>query len=96
MNRLKDWRGTGDRIIKNLLTSPDGFSREYARYYIAARLTYPFGVIGHAGFILIFWHLGLEVLAIFNVFSVAIFIFAFIQSNRGRGFSLSFRWHQMW
>lgn len=83
MKRLTDWRETGDRIMKNLLKSPDGFSREYARFYIAARLTYPFGVIGHAGFILIFRYLDLVVLAIFNVFSVAVFMFAVIQSNRG-------------
>jgi class 3 adenylate cyclase len=83
MKKLADWREKGDRILKTLFESPDGFSGEYARFYIAARLTYPFGLIGHAAFLLIFWHLDLFVLAAFNVFSVAVFAYAFIKSNQG-------------
>ncbi len=80
---MKVLSGFSERITKFLLKSPDGLGRDYARFYIAARLTYPFGVMGHAGFIFIFWHLELVVLAVFNIFSVAIFMFAAMQSNRG-------------
>ena len=38
MKKLADWREKGDRILKTLFESPDGFSGEYARFYIAARL----------------------------------------------------------
>jgi len=76
-------RSLPTRVMEYLTQSPAGFSPEYARFYFVARLTYPFGLIGHAGFILIFWSLDLVVLAIFNVFSVVVFMFAVIQSNRG-------------
>lgn len=72
-----------DRIMRFLMKSPDDLKPDYARIFIMARLTYPVALVAHAGLCLIFWHLDLKFLAIFNIFSVALFVFAILQNNRG-------------
>jgi hypothetical protein len=79
MKGTTNWIALSDRIMKFLMKCPDGLKPDYTRFFIVARLTYPIGVIGHAGFFLIFWYLDLEILAAFNIFSVALFVFAVLQ-----------------
>lgn len=83
MISAKNWNALSERIMKFLMEYPDGFRPDYARFFIVARLTYPIGALGHAGFIAIFWYLDLKALAIFNILSVALFVFAVVQNNRG-------------
>jgi len=71
------------RIVEYLTQSPAGFSPEYVRFHILLRIAYPLGVLGHAGFLVMFWFLDLKVLAAFNVLSVAIFSFAIWQQSKG-------------
>lgn len=78
-----NWIAVSDRIMKFLMKYPDGLKPDDARFFIGVRLAFPIGVIGHAGFFLIFWYLDLNVLAIFNIFSVALFVFSAVQHNRG-------------
>jgi len=88
MISAKNWNALSERIMKFLTEYPDGFRPDYARFYIVTRLTYPIGIIGHAAFIVIFWHLDLKTLAIYNIFSLVLFLFAAVQTNRGKDIRL--------
>ena len=76
-------RSLPTRIVEYLTQSPAGLSPEYVRFHILTRISYPLGVLAHAGFLVLFWFLDLKVLAAFNVLSVAIFSFAIWQQSKG-------------
>ncbi len=78
-----DRAALSDRLIKFFNRYPDGLKSDYARFFVVSRFTFPIGVIGHAGFFFIFWYLDLTVLAVFNIFSVALFAYASAQNRRG-------------
>jgi adenylate cyclase len=63
--------------------SPAGLQPDFVRFFVLGRFAYPLGILGHIGFIVMFWLLDLKVLVAFNVFSVAIFSIAIWVHNRG-------------
>ncbi len=60
---------------------PDGLTEDYGRLYVMCRLGFPVGLAIHLVFLATFAHLGLTVLTILNVFSVAAYAIA-IELNR--------------
>lgn len=59
-----------------LLKTPDDLTPGFGRLYVIEKTGIPFGVIMHMFFVLIFWHLGLTVLTIFNIASVVLWAVA--------------------
>lgn len=55
---------------------------DQARILTALWIGLPLGTLSHAGFLILFWTLGFPVLALFNIFSVALFAFATWQLYR--------------
>ncbi len=56
--------------------SPAGLQPDFVRFFVLGRFAYPLGILGHIGFIVMFWLLDLKVLAAFNIISIAIFLLA--------------------
>jgi len=75
--------GLPTRILENLKKYPEGYPPDFARAYVIGKFTYPIGLFGHTGFLVMFWILDLQVLAAFNVLSVAIFSWAIWQHWKG-------------
>ena len=59
-------------ILSWLLATPDDLSPEMARLYVIEKTGLPFGLIMHMFYVLIFWHLDIPVLFLFNVASVVL------------------------
>ena len=72
---LKYW----DHASANL----SNFTGEQARILTAMWIGLPAGVVSHFGFLILFWLLDFPVLAIFNIFSFALFSFACWHLFRG-------------
>ena len=60
------------RLIDMLRRVPDDVEPELARLYAIGKIGYPLGFALHSLFIVIFWHLDLTVLALFNVASAVL------------------------
>ncbi len=56
---------------------------DHARFYVILKVAYLLGICGHPGYLVNFWVLDLQVLAAFNVLSVAISILALWQHTKG-------------
>ncbi len=83
MNDATNHHTLGDRIMRFLMKSPDGLPPAHARFFVMSRLGYPLGTMGHLAYVLIFWHLDLTFLSVFNILSVALFASAAVLTNRG-------------
>ncbi|WP_457939364.1 adenylate/guanylate cyclase domain-containing protein [Mesorhizobium sp. 10J20-29] len=72
--------------LTSLLSAPDNFSPDFARFFVLGQIAYPLGLIVHIGYFFLFWFLELELLAAFNILSIFIFLFAAWQHNNGKMF----------
>ncbi len=71
------------KLWNTINNPPSEYSGEKARILTALWIGLPLGTVSHAGFLILFWALDYPVLAIFNLFSLALFAFATWQLYRG-------------
>lgn len=69
MDNNRQGRGFVDWVNR----APTGVAPDFRRLYGLARVGFPMGVFVHFFFIFLFWHLDQPVMALFNLFSVAVF-----------------------
>lgn len=62
------------KLCLKLALVPETQPSDQLRMLIAMRFGLPLGVLSHTGFLLAFWALDFPVLALFNIFSVTIFV----------------------
>ena len=72
------------RVGAWLTDAPAGFDRAHVRYYVSFKVAYIAGASAHMGFLVIFWLLGQDVLAAFNIFSVTVLTAAIFLHLNGR------------
>jgi len=66
------WR----RVLDWFTVPPAHVSAKLARYYIYWKVFYVLAAVGHFMTLLMFWQLGVTFMALFNIFSVAVFVSA--------------------
>jgi len=71
------------KLWNTINSTTEQFSGEQARILTALWIGMPLGALSHTGFWILFWALGYPVLALFNIFSAALFGFATWQLYRG-------------
>ena len=76
-------RSNRQRVLNWLTVPPEHVSKELARYYIYWKVFYVLAAVGHFMTLLLFWQIDVTFMAVFNVFSVAIFITALWLLERG-------------
>jgi len=77
-------RSTWRRVSDWFTVTPAHVSKDLARYYIYWKVFYCVAGAGHFMALLLFWQAGVAFMAVFNIFSVAIFITALWLLDRGR------------
>jgi len=70
------------KLWNTINSVPSNHSGDQARILTALWIGLPLGTVSHAGFLILFWALGYPVLALFNIFSLALFAFATWQLYR--------------
>ena len=69
--------------IRNFFTPPVDLPREHKRYYVVVTVVFTAALFAHAFYIALFLWMGLKVLALYNVLSVATYITALWLIRRG-------------
>ena len=70
-------------FVEWLVSHPDHVPDHMVRYYIYWRVFYFLGAIGHAIALVQFWNSGVTFMVYFNIFSVIVFVGAFVLLRRG-------------
>ena len=78
-----------NEMFRGLFGNPN-ISREYFHVYLVGKYTIPVSIAGHLFLLISFFALGIYPLAIVNIFSVAIWVTAYIIGLRGRQFEAMF------
>lgn len=71
------------RVLDWFTVPPEHVSKELARYYVYWKVFYFLAAVGHFMTLLLFWQVGVTFMALFNIFSVAIFASALWLLDRG-------------
>ena len=71
------------RILDWFTSTPEHVTDEVARYYIYWKVFYVLAAVGHFMTLVLFWQAGVTFMAVFNIFSVAIFVAALLLLERG-------------
>jgi len=71
------------KVFERFNTVPTGFEGARARVFLTIKFAGPIGILAHAAFVFVFWAIGAEVLALYNVISVIIFSFGFWRAFSG-------------
>ncbi|MEM9470697.1 MAG: adenylate/guanylate cyclase domain-containing protein [Pseudomonadota bacterium] len=74
---------TRQRILDWFTFTPEHVTDDLARYYIYWKVFYVLAALGHFMTLVLFWQTGVTIMAVFNVFSVAIFVSALMLLERG-------------
>jgi len=82
VTKPKTTLGLLTRIVENLKQTPAGLPPDYVRAYIMGRFVYLLSFVTHLIFLVMFWFLNLNVLAVFNVLSVTLLFWAGWQHNK--------------
>ena len=72
-----------ERFLDWFTGPPAHVGKELARYYIYWKVFYVLAAVGHFFTLLLFWQMGVTFMALFNIFSVAIFVAALWLLERG-------------
>jgi class 3 adenylate cyclase len=78
-----------NEMFRGLFGNPN-ISREYFHVYLVGKYTIPVSIAGHLLLLISFFVLGIYPLAIVNIFSIAIWVTAYIIGLRGRQFEAMF------
>lgn len=62
---------------------PDGLTKPEQRLFLVLQFGAPLGIFGHLAFLVTFWLFDFHVLALFNVFSFAVFSFGYWRIFKG-------------
>ncbi|MGI9489033.1 MAG: adenylate/guanylate cyclase domain-containing protein [Geminicoccaceae bacterium] len=71
------------RIVDWFTVTPEHVTDGLARYYIYWKVFYVLAALGHFLTLVLFWQAGVTFMAVFNIFSVAIFVAALTLLERG-------------
>ena len=71
------------RVVYWFTFTPESVSDELARYYVYWRVFYILAAAGHFITLFLFWRAGVTFMAVFNIFSVAVFVAALFLLERG-------------
>ncbi len=76
-------RATWSMVLDWFTVPPEHVSKELARYYVYWKVFYFLAAVGHFMTLLLFWQAGVTFMALFNIFSVVVFISALWLLDRG-------------
>lgn len=81
---MENGRVSPDRLLQSLATGAAGDQLRTFRFYMAFRWVSAFAVLIHASVGTLFLLQGVMEMAFFNIFSVALYVVAFLANEKGR------------